>query len=263
MNVMVKATLVALATIAGALTAVAQFLDYFTSGKAHILAAALAITLSSVPVVVIVTIWRRESSTDSSFSWDLFRTTAAACAIVGIAGIAIVAVSASQPALSPNSDSIVTPKPTASRSEVAPTSSPPSEVPQNSEPTAAPVRLEFLQPNDQQGPVAPKSDVEVKVRVNGLPPDRTVWVLSKPENSDYFIIEGRPIAEADGEFSGTAYEIGDYDDRGKTIAFYFVLASNECATELAKLSKTIPRRVVVIPGSCMRLPNPTVRVQIR
>ena len=74
---------------------------------------------------------------------------------------------------------------------------------------------------------------------------------------------GGPIATADGQYSGTDYDIGSPTDSGG-FTYYVVLADTPCSDGLSKLSTpTTARRFTTLPDGCTRLPQPTARIRFR
>lgn len=88
-----KAVAVALTTIVGVIAAVAQIIDYASDGKATLLWISIVLISAAVPITIIIVQVRQQAGGD--FSWNLFRTVAAASATVATLALATATITLS------------------------------------------------------------------------------------------------------------------------------------------------------------------------
>lgn len=96
----VKVVLIALTTLVGAVVAVAQVIDYATTGRLSLLLIATGIIFLVVPIVAAVIIWVRRDSGES-FSWNLFRAVAVMSATVATLALGTITAIAFNALVSP------------------------------------------------------------------------------------------------------------------------------------------------------------------
>lgn len=244
----VKIVLIALATVAGAFAAVAQAVDYLTTGKLSILLMGIVLILSAVPIVVIAVIMVRQGR-GSSFSWNIFRVVAATSATVATLAlgttmvIAIISVASSARPVTAPPPSATTTAPPVSTAPPPPTTSP----------LPAPlVQVDISQPAPGIT-IQPRQDVPVAGSVTGLAGD-TLWVVTKPDAGDglYYLTLGGPVTDHDGNWSFTDPEVGDDSDRGHNIVYFALQANRACSETLAVTPRNVngDRTFALLPAGC-------------
>lgn len=107
-------------------------------------------------------------------------------------------------------------------------------------------------------------DVSLVGTVTGLGTD-TLWILSQHSSGrSYYMVPLEnggisPVAEEDGNWHVTDYNVGDASDRGGQIIYYALQANSDCSREL--LSKDEGDSFRSLPGGCNPVKN--IKVSVR
>jgi hypothetical protein len=126
------------------------------------------------------------------------------------------------------------------------------------------VKVEFIEPSTSSAPVAPQSRVYLSGKVRGLPADHKLWIVSRiyDRSTDYFIVQGVPVADHDGRWTATDSSVGSAEDYGAAFVFTAVEADESCGELLAVASAAAgDHRLKTMPDVCKRL-VPTIAIHI-
>jgi len=106
--------------------------------------------------------------------------------------------------------------------------------------------VEFTKPTPNM-PIEAGSGVAVSGRVSGLG-NETLWLVTKPDagGGAYYLTDNSPVARTDGSWSFPDTGVGDASDRGLSITYLAVAADAACSAALAQAGDTVD----ALPGGC-------------
>lgn len=247
---------IGLATIVGAVAAVAQIVDYQQTRKfnyvilaAYVVAAAVFV-LFSPELVRRIRGWRRRRSaaqpSQNSVTW------VAPTALVVIAVATMVVATTAVWALVNSNSSVQFSVPrsqTSSAREGSPTASTPISELRNPQ-------VFFRKPASNLA-IDWGSNVDVEGTASFLGAN-SLWLLTKPQagGGHYYLTEHTPVTHTDGDWFYTDSDVGDLTDKGKTITYLAIMADPTCATTSSKADETIEE----LPRGCKQLASVSIHV---
>lgn len=98
----------------------------------------------------------------------------------------------------------------------------------------------------------PGQNITVAGSVVGLAGD-TLWVVIKPDTGgQYYLTQGSPVTDRDGQWRTVAYQVGDDSDRGHSVVFLVLQANRACSERLAAVPvRDDVQSFTLIPDGCV------------